>query len=335
MDGTITPRISRLPSRESIPLCAKAAAPPLRPDRTGSHAWSLSRSWTGTRAAKWTWPSSPATSARPSPHSTSCAFMICGSSNPVPCREPPAAKCAGTLAGRATKRAPSVAGRSDDGRCRGSSGVDCHPCERADGDTAQRSRCRSADRAGRAGLDPDARDDRRPGELAGFPLSRRSARRVPDDRGARALRCGARRRTHERKLSSKKSRQALMVMQRQPFPSRLRAFAVVSAQMALVVLLVWSFEIEEQKHFFPVLCLAAGGFVVHAWLPERFRAGLFALLSLAGIVLVLGGFNGAAVIGLGVGLIAVCHLPLPVRFRAVLLLLAGVALAMFRVDYPA
>jgi hypothetical protein len=126
-----------------------------------------------------------------------------------------------------------------------------------------------------------------------------------------------------------------MVTQRQSFSSRLRVFAVVSTQMTLVLLLVWSFGIEEQKHFFSVLCLAAGGFVVHAWLPERLRAGFFALLSLAGIVLVLGGFQGAAVIGLGVSLIAVCHLPLPVRWRAVLLLLAGVVLAMCRVDYPA
>src|SRR5439155_15735871 len=48
----------------------------------------------------------------------------------------------------------------------------------------------------------------------------------------------------------------------------------------------------------------------------------------------LGLSNGSRLIGLGLGLIAICHLPLPVLLRAVLLLLAGAALAGLRIDFP-
>jgi D-alanyl-lipoteichoic acid acyltransferase DltB (MBOAT superfamily) len=115
---------------------------------------------------------------------------------------------------------------------------------------------------------------------------------------------------------------------------RLRAFALVCLELALVLLVVRRFDVEGHKPFFPVLCLAAGGFAVHAWLPRRFRAGFFAALSLAGILLVLGWPNGAWVIGIGGGLIALCHLPLPLGLRAALLVVAGVQLATWRVQYP-
>src|SRR5262249_36571153 len=115
---------------------------------------------------------------------------------------------------------------------------------------------------------------------------------------------------------------------------RLRGFVLVSVELALILLVVWQFEIEEQKHFFPMLCLAVGGFAVHAWLPQRFRAGFFVLLSLAGILFVLGWANGPTVIGIGLGLIPICHLPIPLLFRALLLVLAGAQLAAWRVQFP-
>jgi hypothetical protein len=118
-----------------------------------------------------------------------------------------------------------------------------------------------------------------------------------------------------------------------PIPGRLRVFALVFLQLALILLIVHLFDFETQKHFFPVLCLAAGGFVVHFWLPDRFRIWFFTLLSLAGILFVLGWPSGAWVIGIGGGLIALCHLPIPTGFRVALLALAGVQLALLRLEY--
>src|SRR5438067_10542686 len=118
-----------------------------------------------------------------------------------------------------------------------------------------------------------------------------------------------------------------------PFPERLRAFALVTLQLALVLVIVYRFEIAAPNHFFPVLCVAAGGFAVHAWLPPRFRAAFFGLLSLGGILFFLGWANGATLIAIGGGLIAVCYLPVPLALRVALVVLAAFFLSVLRLDY--
>lgn len=120
----------------------------------------------------------------------------------------------------------------------------------------------------------------------------------------------------------------------QHYPSRLRSFALICLQLALIVLIVHLFEIETRKRFVAVLGLAAGGFVVHAWLPRRFRPGFFVLLSLAGILFVLGWTNGVRLLGIGGGLLILCHLPLPLLWRVLMLVVAAIYLAALRTEYP-
>jgi hypothetical protein len=98
---------------------------------------------------------------------------------------------------------------------------------------------------------------------------------------------------------------------------------------------VWVFDFEGQKHFFAVLSLAVAGFAVHAWLPPNLRTGFFCLLSLAGILFILGWQNGAWLIGLGSGLILLARLPAPLLVRVLLLAAVGVQLAACRVQFPA
>src|SRR5438046_8498545 len=64
---------------------------------------------------------------------------------------------------------------------------------------------------------------------------------------------------------------------------RLGSFALLCLELSLVLAVVYQFEVEGQRHFLPVLALAAGGFAVHAWLPFRWRAWFFALLALGGL----------------------------------------------------
>src|SRR5207302_263711 len=97
---------------------------------------------------------------------------------------------------------------------------------------------------------------------------------------------------------------------------------------------VYQFDIEATRYLFPVLGLAVVGFTVHAWLPGRWRIGFFVLLSLAGILLVLGWPNGGWVIGIGCALIALCHLPVPFGFRVLLLSAAGMGLVFLRLQFP-
>jgi hypothetical protein len=111
-------------------------------------------------------------------------------------------------------------------------------------------------------------------------------------------------------------------------------FLVVAGQLLLILAVIYLFDVEGRRYFFPVMCLAVGGFVVHAWLPARFRLGFFTLLSLAGILLFLGWPNGGWVLGIGGGLIAISYLPVPWIYRVLLIVLAAVLLAMVRVEHP-
>jgi hypothetical protein len=121
-----------------------------------------------------------------------------------------------------------------------------------------------------------------------------------------------------------------------PGAERLGRFAgllLVAGQLALVLAVVRLFDIAGRNHFFAVMCIAAGGFLIHAWLPARWRGPFFCLLSLGGILFVAGWPTGAWVIGIGAGLIALCHLPVPFALRVAALAVAGLGLALARMDY--
>ncbi len=101
------------------------------------------------------------------------------------------------------------------------------------------------------------------------------------------------------------------------------------AQLALLVLLAHRFRIEDAG-FRHLLLLTLAGFLLHALLPERLRLPFFLLLSLAGIALVLGPVNGAWVVGIGVVLFSICHLPWALPVRIGTLLVVAVLLAAVR-----
>lgn len=101
-------------------------------------------------------------------------------------------------------------------------------------------------------------------------------------------------------------------------------FLLICAQLALVLLLFRQFQLESAA-FLRLSLLVFAGFAIHAFLPLAWRIPFFALLSLASIGLVLGVVNGAWLVGIGLVLIGVCHLPLSFRLR-IGLLVAIVAL---------
>jgi hypothetical protein len=109
-------------------------------------------------------------------------------------------------------------------------------------------------------------------------------------------------------------------------------YTLVALQLALILLIVRNYEIGSRLHFFPVLCVAAGGFLVHICLPARFRLGFFCVLSLAVVVFVLGWLDGTLVIALGSALIAVCYLPVTFALRVIIIVVAALMLAVYRFD---
>jgi D-alanyl-lipoteichoic acid acyltransferase DltB (MBOAT superfamily) len=109
-------------------------------------------------------------------------------------------------------------------------------------------------------------------------------------------------------------------------------FFSILAQLGLLTLVLRQFQIEGGA-FLRLWLLALAGFAIHALLPLRHRLPFFLVLSLAGIVLVLGLTHAAWLIGIGVVLIAICHLPFSYTARIVLLLLVAAVLVAQRAQW--
>ncbi len=126
--------------------------------------------------------------------------------------------------------------------------------------------------------------------------------------------------------------------------------AAIAAQLLLLATLMNVFEIISER-FFEVFAIAAVGFVVHAWIPLRTRLPWFVLVSVASLFWVLKSermeswtdgaswvslvtANGAYwVLGIGLGLMGICHLPVSAKVRGLLLLSAAAGLALLRYDW--
>jgi hypothetical protein len=107
-------------------------------------------------------------------------------------------------------------------------------------------------------------------------------------------------------------------------------FALIFVQLAAVAAAARLFHIEEGLGFVKLLPLILGGFAVHAWLPRSLRMTFFVLLGMGAALYILGPVEGAILCGIGLGLIALCHLPIPFAFRVTLILAVAALLAALR-----
>ncbi|MCU0433525.1 MAG: hypothetical protein MUC87_08735 [Bacteroidia bacterium] len=105
-------------------------------------------------------------------------------------------------------------------------------------------------------------------------------------------------------------------------------FLLVAAQVAVLFAILWFWEIETGSGLALILPWAGAGFMAHAWLPLRYRAAFFVLLTVAALVALAGPFMGALVTGALLGLVGIAHLPLRWNVRVLLLLAAGAVLAL-------
>jgi D-alanyl-lipoteichoic acid acyltransferase DltB (MBOAT superfamily) len=112
----------------------------------------------------------------------------------------------------------------------------------------------------------------------------------------------------------------------------LTQLASLTLQLAVLVYLLIAFRIENTAFYYRVAPMAAIGFVVHHLLPMRWRLPFFAALSLATIVVVFGFAQAGWLIALGGMLIAITQLPIRFAWRVVLLLGAGAAMAVGRLQ---
>jgi D-alanyl-lipoteichoic acid acyltransferase DltB (MBOAT superfamily) len=109
----------------------------------------------------------------------------------------------------------------------------------------------------------------------------------------------------------------------------LAVLAVFALQLGLLALIIREFSLENAA-FFRVTVLAFCGFVIHALLPLRHRMPFFVVLSLAAVWIVFGLRSGSTLVALGLVLIGICHLPVRIGVRLLILCAAAALLAALR-----
>ena len=112
--------------------------------------------------------------------------------------------------------------------------------------------------------------------------------------------------------------------------TNLRRYLLILGQLGVLIALVYRFQLETES-FRQLLLLTAGGFAVHYFLPLRYRLWFFVLLSFTGIGVVLGPVEGAWLVGIGLAVIGVCHLPISLIARAAILCVAAIGMAVLRI----
>jgi D-alanyl-lipoteichoic acid acyltransferase DltB (MBOAT superfamily) len=109
----------------------------------------------------------------------------------------------------------------------------------------------------------------------------------------------------------------------------IRHLGMLGALLAALAWLCHFFEIGGPG-FVKLMLLTVPAFAVHAVLPLRFRLPWFLLASLASILLVLGPVDAFWLVTVVCGFIAVCHLPVALRWRVILLIAGAVGLAYLK-----
>lgn len=113
---------------------------------------------------------------------------------------------------------------------------------------------------------------------------------------------------------------------------QIRHYLLVVFQLGVIALLLRQLEIESAA-FLRLALLAFTGFTIHALLPLRFRLAFFLFLSLASIVISLDVSIAITIVACGLLLIGICHIPIPFKYRGLLLLLACLVLAAMRAKW--
>ena len=114
---------------------------------------------------------------------------------------------------------------------------------------------------------------------------------------------------------------------------QLGKFLSIAAQLGLLVLVARVFQLENQAFYHNVILLTFFGFLIHYFLSSHYRLPFFLLISLGAIAGILGFVNSLWLVGIGLGLIGICHLPITYKARVAILIVAGAALVVLRTGW--
>ena len=119
------------------------------------------------------------------------------------------------------------------------------------------------------------------------------------------------------------------------------SFTAMCFQLVVIVMIMNQFDIESSA-FRNVMEVALVGFVIHHFLPMRFRLAFYSLLSLASIPVALGLtrthmagplLSAASLVGIGALLVGLCHLPIRFPYRVIALMVMTAVLVALRAHW--
>jgi hypothetical protein len=114
---------------------------------------------------------------------------------------------------------------------------------------------------------------------------------------------------------------------------RVIQFLSVTVQLGILVLVMRQFQLENQAFYLSIAPLTFYGFLIHFFLPDHYRMPFFLLLSILAIIGILGLVPAVWLLGIGLGLIGICHLPILYPARLIVLLSITVLLVALRVNW--
>jgi hypothetical protein len=103
-------------------------------------------------------------------------------------------------------------------------------------------------------------------------------------------------------------------------------FLALAAQLAGLLLVFRLYRLMEKPHFLLMSAVTFGAFLVHYWLPFRFKEPFFVVVSMAGAFLLLTPQTATMLIAVGLGFYFILRSPLPHRWRVLLVLAIFAAL---------
>src|SRR5262245_36142598 len=107
-------------------------------------------------------------------------------------------------------------------------------------------------------------------------------------------------------------------------------FLLQIGQLLLILKVIQIFAIEERRDLLTLMCLVTAGFIIHRRLADAYRAPLLVALTLLAFIVILGWSGALACVSVGALLMGVCHLPIPIVGRGILLLAIAAGLAYWR-----
>nr|HQU60596.1 hypothetical protein [Saprospiraceae bacterium] len=113
----------------------------------------------------------------------------------------------------------------------------------------------------------------------------------------------------------------------------IQSLSQILLSLCLISLAIYGFHLEQDIRLVQLMPFVAVGFAANALLPGPWRLPFLFLINLAAIFFLLGIWDGALLAGIGLLLFYLANLPIAVKYRIGIVLLAGVVLAALRAEW--